>query len=90
MSLSPHPWPAVQVCQAFARYHDPITTALKAAGKTVTLNVLPAEGRKPDIGSFIIVAGGKPVISLKSLPRPFTALKALKVEDIVSQVLAAL
>ena len=80
-------WP--QVCQAFRSRAQEVANGARAAGLTVTINELPAEGRKPDRGSFVIVAGGKTVVELKGQERPFPGLKALNIADVTKQTIAA-
>ena len=81
-----------KVCQAFAKRVADLTKAVAAAkpGVAVTVDTQLALGRKPDRGSFIVTAGGTIVVELVSMPRPFTAMKALDMGDVAKQVIAKL
>lgn len=45
---------------------------------------------KPAKGNFVVTVNGKVVLELRGLKRPFPALKALDMEQVVEQVIAAL
>ena len=47
-------------------------------------------GEKPRKGCFEVKANGKTVRSLLDMPRPFTKLKALDMEKVAADVVAAL
>ena len=81
-----------KVCQAFKKCADNVTAAVQAAapGTKVTVELLPAEGRKPDRGSFIVTANGATIVELRGMPRPFTVMKALDVKDVAARVSKAL
>ncbi len=81
-----------KVCQAFAKRADLLSAAVKKAlpGASVTIDTQPALGRNPDRGSFVVVAAGKTIIELRAMPRPFVAMKALDIEEVAKNVLAAL
>ena len=80
----------MQVCNAFNTRADAVAAAVVKSGRTVAIDTQPAEGRKPDRGSFAIVADGKTIVELRSMPRPFVAMKALDMDAVTQQVLAAL
>ncbi|GMH71614.1 hypothetical protein TrST_g1387 [Triparma strigata] len=63
------------------------TRALKIqkALPTFTINAV-----KPTRGNFVITVNGKEVVALKGLKRPFPALKALDIEDVIEKVKAAM
>lgn len=48
------------------------------------------EGRKPDVGSFVIAVGDKKIVELRGMARPFSKMKALVMDDVIAQTLAAL
>ena len=52
---------------------------------TVTVNK-----EKPRKGAFVVTVGGKTVLELLDMKRPFPALKALDMEDVAKDVLAAM
>jgi len=80
-----------KVCQAFAKRADALAAAVKAAGFSASVDAQPALGRNPDRGTFAVsVKGGAPLVSLVAMPRPFTAMKALDMDDVAKKVLAAL
>jgi hypothetical protein len=62
-----------------------IEKALKEKGYTITIN--PTKPRK---GCFVIKKEGKekPVVELLSLPRPFTKLRELDLEEVIDKILA--
>ncbi len=64
--------------------------AVKDAGGTVKVTIMPAEGRKPDIGSFVIVVKGRTIVECRAMKRPFLTMKALNMDDVKAEVLAAL
>ena len=45
---------------------------------------------KPRKGAFVVTVGGKTVLELLDMKRPFPALKALDMEDVPKDVLAAM
>jgi hypothetical protein len=63
-----------------------VEKALKEAGFTVTINAT-----KPRKGSFVITRGegeeAEKVVELLDLPRPFTKLRNLDMEEVVKQIL---
>ena len=79
-----------QVCQAFAKRADQVAAAVRKAGYTVEIDTRPAEGRKPDVGSFVVVAKGKTIVECLRMNRPFNAMKALDMDDVCKRVLAEL
>ena len=42
---------------------------------------------KPGRGNFVVRVNGEPIIELLAMPRPFSALKALDMEDVSQQIL---
>ena len=79
-----------KVCQAFKTRATIVETAVKAAKGSVVVNEEKAEGRNPDRGTFRIVAKGKTIVDLPGMARPFPAMKALDMEAIAKQTVAAL
>lgn len=79
-----------KVCQAFAKRADAIAAAVKGSKHTVSIDTQPALGRNPDRGTFSVVVRGKTLVELKAMPRPFTAMKALDIDELSKKVLAAL
>ena len=82
-----------KVCQAFKKRSDQVVSAVKKAfpSAKVVVDERPAEGRKPDRGSFVVTARGKEVAAFRAMPRPFSAMKAADIEgDVVARVVAAL
>jgi len=47
---------------------------------------------KPGIGNFIVTVSGAggPIVELKAMKRPFTALKGLDMDEVLENVLKAL
>ena len=54
-------------------------------GVTVEVNK-----EKPRKGAFVVTVGGKTVLELLDMKRPFPALKALDMEDVAKDVRAAM
>ena len=44
---------------------------------------------KPGKGNFVVKLGDNTIVELKGLEKPFTALKELKVEDLIEKILTA-
>jgi len=81
-----------KACQAFAKRADGLKAAVAAArpGAKIVIDEQKKEGSNPDRGSFVVVAGGKTIVELRGMARPFTAMKALDMEDVAAKVIAAL
>ena len=83
-----------KVCDAFKTRAAAIVKAVAAAKPSarVAVNAHPAEGRKPDRGSFVVAVRGAaaPIVELRSMVRPFVAMKALNMDDVSARVVAAL
>ena len=58
---------------------------LKAEGIVVVINP-----EKPRKGFFEVRTKGKKVVSLGPMPRPFKALRALEMDDVAKDVIAAI
>ena len=78
-----------KACQAFAKRANQVKDIVSKArpGASITIDEQKKEGTNPDRGSFIITVGGKVVVELKSMPRPFTAMKALDMEKVAQDVI---
>ena len=59
-----------------------VVKVLEAAGMKASVNA-----EKPRKGSFVVTIGGKKVIELLNMPRPFTKLRETDVEEIVQAAL---
>lgn len=70
---------------AFKTRAAKVEKALKDAGYTVSIN--PSKPRK---GAFVITREGKetPIIELLDMPRPFTKLKNLDIDEVIADILA--
>lgn len=81
-----------KACKAFATRADSVKEAvLKAkAGVKVEIDEQKAEGKKPDRGSFVIVANGKIIVELRGMVRPFAQMKDLDMDVVAQKVIAAL
>jgi len=60
---------------------------LKAADAAYTVSVNP---EKPAKGSFVVTVDGAEVLALRDMKRPFPPLKALDMDDVAKDTLAAL
>jgi len=63
----------------FKNRAEKVAAVLKKAGLPVVINA-----EKPRKGAFVVTVGGKKVIELLDMPRPFTKLKSMDVEAVVS------
>ena len=63
----------------FKNRAEKVAKVLKDAGYTVAIN-----SEKPRKGSFVVTVGGKKVIELLEMPRPFSKLKAMDVEAVTA------
>jgi hypothetical protein len=81
-----------KACQAFGKHVDKLKEALGKLrpGVAVEVDTQPKEGKNPDRGSFVVVVNGKTVLELRAMPRPFTAMKGLDMDEVARKVLAAL
>lgn len=62
-----------------------IEKACKDAGFTVTINAT-----KPRKGAFVVTVEGQdsPVVNLLDMPRPFTKLRGLDLDEVIATLLA--
>ena len=81
-----------KACQAFAKRANAIKAAVSAArpGAKVEIDEQKKEGSNPDRGSFVVQSGGKTIVELRGMARPFTAMKALDIDEVAKKVIAAL
>ena len=81
-----------RVCNAFATRASALAAAVTKAvpGAQVVIDAQSALGRKPDVGSFVVSVNGVALVSLLKMPRPFTAMKALDMDDVALRVIASL
>ena len=70
----------------FKRAATKLQSLLEAERAGIKVSVNP---ERPGKGNFTVTVGGKQVISLLSMPRPFTKLRSLDLEDAASTVLKA-
>jgi hypothetical protein len=59
-----------------------VLKVLEAAGVKAAVNP-----EKPRKGAFVVTVGGKKVIELLNMPRPFTKLREIDVDEVVSAAL---
>jgi hypothetical protein len=78
-----------KACQAFAKRANQVKDIVSKArpGASITIDEQKKEGTNPDRGSFVITVGGKTVVELRSMPRPFTAMKALDMDKVAADVI---
>ena len=81
-----------KVCNAFKSRATQVAAAVAKAKPAflVVIDEQPAEGRNPDRGTFKIVVRGKTILDLPKMARPFPAMKALNMDDVCAQVIAAI
>ena len=81
-----------KACQAFAKRANAIKAAVSAArpGAKCEIDEQKKEGSNPDRGSFVVQSGGKTIVELRGMARPFTAMKALDIDEVAKKVIAAL
>lgn len=70
----------------FKRKTAQLEAAVKALNSTAKFSV---NGEKPRKGYFEVRVGGKPVVSLASMPRPFKKLRELDMDELAAKVAAA-
>jgi hypothetical protein len=58
---------------------------VQAIEKDTTVVINP---EKPGKGNFVVRVNGEPIIELLAMARPFTALKALDMDDVSQKVLS--
>lgn len=59
-------------------------------GCKVTVEEQKKLGSNPDKGSFVVRVGKDVVVELVAMPRPFTAMKALSMQDVADKVVSKL
>jgi len=59
-------------------------------GAKVEIDEQKKEGSNPDRGSFVVVAGGKTIVELRGMARPFGKMKDLDMDEVAKKVIAAL
>ena len=84
-----------KACQAFAKRHVELDKLIKqakgGAGLKVKVDVHKKISSGPDVGAFaVLVKGGKVVLDLGPMPRPFNKLKALDIPELANKVAAEL
>ena len=81
-----------KACQAFATRAAGLAAAIAAArpGTAVTIDAQAPLGRKPDRGSFAVRVGASTVVECLNMPRPFSAMKALDMDDVAKRTIALL
>ena len=81
-----------KVCNAFKTRAATVAAAVAVAhpAVTVVIDEQKAEGRNPDRGTFKIVVRGTTILDLPTMVRPFSAMKALSMNVVCAQVLAAI
>ena len=81
-----------KACQAFAKRHTELEKAIKKLNPDVAVNIDVQKkiSSNPDKGSFIVEVNGKKIVNLVAIPRPFTTMKALDLEKVAKDVVAAL
>jgi len=69
-----------------------LAAAIKKArpSASVVIDAQPALGRNPDRGTFAVFVSGKAVVSCVNMPRPFSTMKALDMEDVAKKTIALL
>jgi len=78
----------VEACKQWGAFKSRAAKIQKAVGKDAIVEI---NKEKPGRGNFIITISGvdDAIVDLKGLKRPFPALKALNMDDVISKVLAA-
>ena len=86
-----------KACQAFKRTVDKLKTEIKKEipDAVIVVDEQKKLASKPDKGSFIVKAKGKngeekTLVSLVAIPRPFTAMKEMSMEEVGKQVVDVL
>ena len=81
-----------KVCQAFKTRAEGLKKAILAAKPQASVEIEEQKplGRNPDKGTFAVSVMGKVLVEKVAMPRPFTAMKALDMDALAKQVIAAL
>ena len=77
-------WPSRYRRGAFKTRAAKLEKALKDAGYSVSINP-----EKPRKGAFVVTVDGsdKPAVELLDMPRPFTKLKALDIDEVAAKII---
>ena len=81
-----------KVCNAFKTRAEKLCEAIKKAkpSASVTVNHEAPLGRNPDRGTFSVVCAGVTVVHCPNMPRPFTTMKALDMDEVAKKTIALL
>ena len=77
----------IEACKSWGAFKSraaKVDKACSAAGLKVVIN-----NEKPRKGAFVITVKGKKIIELLDMPRPFTKLKALDMDEVTEKVIKA-
>lgn len=80
---------SIEACKSWGAFRSRAKKILDAVGSKATVEV---NKEKPGKGDFIVTVSGveEPIVELKALKRPFPALKALDMNEVVQNVIKAL
>ena len=71
----------------FGRSAKKVIDLVKAANPTAKIS---HNVEKPRKGAFVVTVRGKTIVNLLNMPRPFTKLRELQMEEVASAAIAAL
>ena len=77
----------IEACKSWGAFKSraaKVDKACSVAGLKVVIN-----NEKPRKGAFVITVKGKKIIELLDMPRPFTKLKALDMDEVTEKVIKA-
>lgn len=79
-----------KACQAFAKRHDELQKLIKEKDPKLKVDIQVEKklSSNPDRGNFVVSAKGKTIVDLKAIPRPFSAMKLLDMNDVASRVVS--
>jgi alanyl-tRNA synthetase len=77
----------VEACKQWNAFKSRAGLITKAVGDKAVVTV---NAEKPGKGNFVVRVGGKKVVELLAMNRPFPPLKALNMEEVCANVLKAL
>lgn len=82
----------IEACKSWGAFRTRSDKIVKGVGSKAAGAKVEVNKEKPGKGNFIVTVSGvdKPIVELRGMSRPFSALKALDMEEVVQNVLKAL
>lgn len=79
----------VEACKSWGAFRTRSDKIVKGVGSRAKVEV---NKEKPGKGNFVVTVSGvdKPIVELRAMSRPFPALKALDMEEVLQNIISAL